>query len=153
MLQGSLGRTKPDWRLVRQGSASPVISDKRLADRKRFLPPGARRGSINIQHCSIMPDVGLTTAQEPLPADVKVIIKYSVEVGGLPVYQETYDVDKLAAELAADRRPVPSLRFPAKNGFFKFSVVRIQPLESLEVFLELGNGACAEQCGSNRRQP
>jgi hypothetical protein len=103
MLQGSLGRTKPDWRLVRQGSASPVISDKRLADRKRFLPPGARRGSINIQHCSIMPDVGLTTAQEPLPADVKVIIKYSVEVGGLPVYQETYDVDKLAAELAADR--------------------------------------------------
>ncbi|HEY5744174.1 MAG TPA: hypothetical protein VIS99_16740 [Terrimicrobiaceae bacterium] len=50
-----------------------------------------------------MPDVGLTTAQEPLPPETKVIIKYSVEVGGLPVYQETYDVDKLAAELAADR--------------------------------------------------
>jgi hypothetical protein len=51
----------------------------------------------------IMPDVGLTTAQEPLPAEAKIIIKYSVEVEGLPVYQETYDVDKLAAELAADR--------------------------------------------------
>ena len=50
-----------------------------------------------------MPDVGLTTAQEPLPADAKVTIKYSVEVEGLPVYQETYDVEKLAAELAADR--------------------------------------------------
>jgi len=50
-----------------------------------------------------MPDVGLTTAQEPLPSEAKVIIKYSVEVEGLPVYQETYDVDKLAAELAADR--------------------------------------------------
>ena len=31
------------------------------------------------------------------------IIKYSVEVEGLPVYQETYDVDKLAAELKGDR--------------------------------------------------
>jgi hypothetical protein len=45
-----------------------------------------------------MPDVALTTAQEPLPADAKVIIKYSVEVEGLPVYQETHDVDKLAAD-------------------------------------------------------
>jgi hypothetical protein len=50
-----------------------------------------------------MPDVGLTTAQEPLPVDANVIIKYSVEVEGLPVYPETYDADKLGAELAADR--------------------------------------------------
>ena len=50
-----------------------------------------------------MPDVGLTTAQEPLPGDAKIIIKYSVVVEGLPVYPETYDVDKLAAELATDR--------------------------------------------------
>ncbi len=50
-----------------------------------------------------MPDVGLTSATEPLPKDAKVIIKYSVEVEGLPVYQETYDVDKLAAELKGDR--------------------------------------------------
>jgi hypothetical protein len=50
-----------------------------------------------------MPDVGLTSATEPLPQDAKVVIKYSVQVEGLPVYQETYDVDKLAAELQADR--------------------------------------------------
>ncbi len=50
-----------------------------------------------------MPDVGLTSATQPLPEDAKVIIKYSVQVEGLPVYQETYDVDKLAAELKADR--------------------------------------------------
>jgi hypothetical protein len=52
---------------------------------------------------SLMPDVGLTSATQPLPKDAKVIIKYSLEVEGLPVYQETYDVDKLAAELRADR--------------------------------------------------
>jgi hypothetical protein len=56
-----------------------------------------------------MPDVGLTTAQEPLPTDAKVIIKDSVEVEGLPVYQETYDLDKLAGELAADRSKVKEL--------------------------------------------
>lgn len=50
-----------------------------------------------------MPDVGLTSATQPLPQDAKVVIKYSVQVEGLPVYQETYDVDKLAAELKADR--------------------------------------------------
>ena len=49
-----------------------------------------------------MPDVGLFTATEPLPQDARVIIKYSVEIEGLPVYSETYDVDKLAAELAED---------------------------------------------------
>jgi hypothetical protein len=49
-----------------------------------------------------MPDVGLFTATEPLPADARVIIKYSVEVEGLPVYSETYDAAKLAAELAED---------------------------------------------------
>jgi hypothetical protein len=50
-----------------------------------------------------MPDVGLTTASEPLSPSDKVVIKYSVEVEGLPVYQESYNVDKLAAELAEDR--------------------------------------------------
>jgi len=29
-----------------------------------------------------MPDVGLTTATEPVPPDEKVTIKYSVQVGG-----------------------------------------------------------------------
>lgn len=49
-----------------------------------------------------MPDVGLFTATEPLSKDMKVVIKYSVEVNGLPVYSESYDVDKLAEELQED---------------------------------------------------
>jgi len=50
-----------------------------------------------------MQDAGLTSTTQPLPKDTKVIIKYSLEVEGLSVYQETYEVDKLAAELRADR--------------------------------------------------
>jgi hypothetical protein len=46
-----------------------------------------------------MPDVGLLTFTDPLPANAKVIIKYSVEVNGLPVYTETYDVKKIESEL------------------------------------------------------
>jgi hypothetical protein len=46
-----------------------------------------------------MPDVGLLTFTEPLPPDARVIIKYSVEVNGLPVYNETYDVKKIEQEL------------------------------------------------------
>jgi hypothetical protein len=49
-----------------------------------------------------MPDVGLFTAAEPLPKNAKVIIKFSVEVEGLPVYTETYDVDTLSKELVED---------------------------------------------------
>jgi hypothetical protein len=49
-----------------------------------------------------MPDVGLFTATEPLSKDMKVVIKYSVEVNGLPVYSESYDVEKLADELESD---------------------------------------------------
>ncbi len=49
-----------------------------------------------------MPDVGLFTANEPLAKEYRVVIKYSVEVEGLPVYNETYDVAKLAAELEED---------------------------------------------------
>ena len=49
-----------------------------------------------------MPNVGLFTASEPLSKDMKVVIKYSVEVEGLPVYSETYDVDTLAKELKKD---------------------------------------------------
>jgi hypothetical protein len=46
-----------------------------------------------------MPDVGLLTFTEPLPADARVIIKYSIEVNGLPVYTETYDVKRIEKEL------------------------------------------------------
>lgn len=56
-----------------------------------------------------MPDVGLTSSTEPLAPDAKLVIKYSVEVEGLPVYQESYDVEKLAAELEADRERVKEL--------------------------------------------
>jgi hypothetical protein len=49
-----------------------------------------------------MPDVGLFTATDPLSKDMKVIIKYSVEVNGLPVYSETYDAETLAKELEED---------------------------------------------------
>jgi hypothetical protein len=49
-----------------------------------------------------MPEVGLFSATEPLPKDARVVIRYSVEVEGLPVYTETYDVAKIAAELAED---------------------------------------------------
>jgi hypothetical protein len=56
-----------------------------------------------------MPDVGLTTATEPVPPDEKVTIKYSVQVGGLAVYSETYDVEKIAAEIASNREQVKEL--------------------------------------------
>ena len=49
-----------------------------------------------------MPDVGLFTATEPLSKGMKVIIKYVVEVEGLPVYSETYDIEKLADEWKED---------------------------------------------------
>jgi hypothetical protein len=56
-----------------------------------------------------MPDVGLTTATEPLDPKYRVVIKYSVEVEGLPVYQESYDVDQLGKELAKDEKKVAEL--------------------------------------------
>ncbi len=49
-----------------------------------------------------MPDVGLFTAAGPLDPEYKVVIKYSVEVEGLAVYQESYDVKKLELELQRD---------------------------------------------------
>jgi hypothetical protein len=56
-----------------------------------------------------MPDVGLTTATKPLDSDYRVVIKYSVEVEGLPVYNESYDVDTLARELKKDEGKVAEL--------------------------------------------
>ena len=53
-----------------------------------------------------MPDVGLLTFTEPLPTEAKVIIKYSVEVNGLPVYTETYDVKTIEQELEKDGNQV-----------------------------------------------
>lgn len=56
-----------------------------------------------------MPDVGLFTATEPFPHDCKVVIRYSVEVGGLPVYSETYDVETIAKELEANEEKAVAL--------------------------------------------
>ena len=53
-----------------------------------------------------MPDVGLLSFTEPVAKQDKVIVKYSVEVNGLPVYNETYDVAKLATELEEDEPTV-----------------------------------------------
>jgi len=58
-----------------------------------------------------MPDVGLTTANHPLPKHAKVVIKYSVEVEGLPIYQESYDVEKLAEEIRQQPEIVKDLWF------------------------------------------
>jgi len=58
-----------------------------------------------------MPDVGLTTSTEPLPEHARVVIKYSVEVEGLPVYQESFDVDKLTQELSQNRELAKELWF------------------------------------------
>lgn len=49
-----------------------------------------------------MPDVGLLSSSEPLSSEHKVVIRYSVEVNGLPVYNESYDVSKLEADLKRD---------------------------------------------------
>ncbi len=49
-----------------------------------------------------MPNVGLLSAGEPVPSDVTVSIRYTVEVGGLPVYTELYDVDTLKEDLDSD---------------------------------------------------
>jgi hypothetical protein len=46
-----------------------------------------------------MPNVGLLTSSEPLKRKNRVIIRFSVEVDELPVYNESYDVDTLRKEL------------------------------------------------------
>ena len=53
-----------------------------------------------------MPDVGLLSFTEPVAKEDKVVVKYSVEVNGLPVYTETYDVAKLTTELEKDEPSV-----------------------------------------------
>lgn len=46
-----------------------------------------------------MPDVGLLSSMKPLSRECKVVIRYTVEVNGLPVYNESYDVDTVRKEL------------------------------------------------------
>lgn len=53
-----------------------------------------------------MPDVGLLSSMKPLSRDCKVVIRYTVEVNGLPVYNESYDVDTVSKELRKDEKGV-----------------------------------------------
>ena len=58
-----------------------------------------------------MPDVGLTSSVEPLKDDQKVVIKYTVEIDGLPVYTETYDVEKLHNEINSSEETIRAIWF------------------------------------------
>ncbi|HEX6564905.1 MAG TPA: hypothetical protein VF020_11505 [Chthoniobacterales bacterium] len=58
-----------------------------------------------------MPDVGLTSSAEPLSDRQKVVIKYTIEIDGLPVYSETYDAAKLGTEVDSDEDTVRSIWF------------------------------------------
>src|SRR5262245_1483868 len=60
-------------------------------------------------HALIRPDVSLFTGTKPVAKDTPVIIRYSVEVGGLQVYNESYDVDDLAKEVKNDREKALAL--------------------------------------------
>ncbi|HVK58454.1 MAG TPA: hypothetical protein VM735_06725 [Candidatus Kapabacteria bacterium] len=58
-----------------------------------------------------MPDLGLFSATDLLPNHYKVVIKYIVEVEGLPVYTETYNVDHLGRELEDDAEKAARIWF------------------------------------------
>jgi hypothetical protein len=51
-----------------------------------------------------MPDVGLTSSAKRLKEEYKVVIKYTIEIEGLPVYTESYDAEKLRKEVEADEQ-------------------------------------------------
>jgi hypothetical protein len=51
-----------------------------------------------------MPDVGLKSSAERLKEEYKVVIKYTIEIEGLPVYAENYDAAKLRKEVEADEQ-------------------------------------------------
>lgn len=96
-----------------------------------------------------MPDVGLLTATEPLASDLRVVIKYSVEVEGLAVYQESYDVDTLTKELKTDpdavaQRWLRRLRCAV--------AARPRPGFSAALTRCLTDGYCAD-CGHERPEP
>jgi len=62
-----------------------------------------------------MPDVGLTSSAERLREEYKLVIKYTIEIEGLPVYTESYDAAfdweiATAAQTSAFLQDVASLR-------------------------------------------
>lgn len=87
----------------------------------------------------MMPDVGLTTAEKPLSKNARVVIKYSVEVEGLPVYQESYDVNQLRREIKKNRTLAKELWFRRID-----CVVKARPHKSFSATL---TGCLAEPIG------
>jgi hypothetical protein len=88
-----------------------------------------------------MPDVGLTTATEPLDPSYRVVIKYSIEVEGLPVYNETYDVKTLAGELETDSKLTEKLWLRRLHAAVE---ARKEPAFSATLTTKLATGTEAE---------
>ena len=49
-------------------------------------------------------DVGLTSSGERLKEEYKIVIKYTIEIEGLPIYTENYDAAKLRKEVEANEQ-------------------------------------------------
>jgi hypothetical protein len=69
-----------------------------------------------------MPDVGLTSAAEPVDPKYKVVIKYTIEVEGLAVYSESYDVEKLAERSKKTRKKLGQTGFAASNVLWSVEI-------------------------------
>jgi hypothetical protein len=80
-----------------------------------------------------MPNVGLLTSAEPLKRKNRVVIRFSVEVDELPVYNESYDVDTLEKELRSN--PTEVLK---RWGWRLLSVVYSRDKEGFSACLTRG---------------
>jgi hypothetical protein len=85
---------------VRQASTTTTSCD---------IPDSASFCITNLLTLFVMPDVSLFTATQPIDTGTPVIIRYTVEVGGLQVYNESYDVEKLTTELEEDEEKAATL--------------------------------------------
>jgi len=63
-----------------------------------------------------MSDAGLLSATDPVDPDTQIVIRYTVEIGGLPVYQESYDVDTLSEDLEEDEQKTKSMWLRRLSG-------------------------------------
>src|SRR4051812_23494842 len=93
-----------------------------------------------------MPDVSLFTATNPIDSKTPVIIKYSVEVGGLPVYNESYDVDTLAENVKADKEK--ALELWARRLLCVIEARR-RPGFSSALTRCIGDGQCCDYASKN----
>jgi len=76
------------------------------------LPSRQNRHSKTTIHT--IPDVGLTSSAERLKEEYKVVIKYAIEIEGLPVYTESYDAEKLRKEVQADEPDATRVLVPPR---------------------------------------